>query len=271
METNIAKIDQDLINEINRETNFTQSIPVPPQIKFDANNGFFEVETGKDSEGKPVYARIGDSVTIHIVNQRAMLVSKFGDENKMYTRESLGKVFDLYQDNQLIMSGTSQEIKAKYPTMKYIKVLYVFNLDTAYRMRLGGSKLSSLFDYFGAYQGSNPALYETIASRGRRMKQTSDQKIIEATEADIAEYEKSLDNREKPKLNLFYEIVFKQGAPMQDYNVVKSRIALINQYLNMFNELREQKAKTEEPAYLPEHYDPVDEECIKQLVDEIPF
>jgi len=268
MTTELSTIDQNLIDEINQQTNFQQSIPVPPQIKFDANNGFFEVEAGKDADGKPEYARLGSSLKLHIVNQRAMLVSKFGDDNKMYTRESLGRVFDLYQENNLIMSGSSKDIKAKYPTMKYIKVLYVFNNGKAYRMKIGGSKLSSLFDYFSRYEGSNPALYETIAERGRRLKQTADQKIVEASKADIAEYEKSLDNREKPKLNLFYEIVFKQGEPIKDFQLIKKRIKLINDYLNMFNELRD-KAKQEEPAYLPEPHEQIDNDEIK--IDDIPF
>jgi len=204
--------------KLNQATGYSGGLPVPPQIKFDAEVGEWKRETDKrDEENKPIYEPIGQSIQMHIITTRQMLVSSFDSQDGYYSRESQGNYFELYdKESKKVASGLYSALKEAYTNLVFVKVLYVFVDDKPYRIKLSGSKLTKLFPYLQSFSKDNPARWITIGSRGEKQK--------------------------KGAVN-YYELDFTKGDEIVDKELIVQRVNDVNLYLDTYAKSRESKVE----------------------------
>lgn len=253
--------DQDkFLAELNKATGFSNNLPMLPQLKFDAEKGYWKKQTEKvDEEGKPIYEKISESIDFHLITTRKMVESKYSPNPKAkryFSRE--------YQDNYLtifdsetkeeVFKGLYSELKegALYPMLQYVQVLYAYFQDNLYRIKLSGTKLNGFFEYLNAFNNSNPALYFTSCSLGQKIKISDDKS--------------------------YYELKFERGERVPQKKIV-ARVNEVNQYLSLYYEIANSKKKNGDIAEdLKEvqidnihEYEPKDEMPIEDDISAIPF
>jgi len=224
--------DEQFNQALNQATNYGSAMPTPPTLNFNATQGVFYADTGeKDTEGKPIQKELGQEIEVHITVMRNML-KDYG--NKCYSRETEGNFFEIFNSEDKNFSDKGfwkdEDLKKKYPTMKYNKVLYVFFDSQLYRMKLGGSKLSNLFSYTNA---GNPAMTHTKLSIGNRMKGVKGGQSKLATNSEVEEFNNDIKQGRKPNLNLFYELKIEKLDPVEK-NVIIERVNQVNEYLQAY-------------------------------------
>jgi len=205
--------NEEFIRQLNMATGMTGSKPFPKHIKFNGSEGVFKVETEeKDIEGKPVYKTIGETLKIHIVRSRKMMQSNFDSEEKLYSKEFDGGIFQIFNQNkEVVFNGNYGQLKETnlYDDLKYQEVLYIFagtNEPQLYRLKLSGSKLTNWFIYKNQFQNDNPARFWTFISKG-----------VQDTKGAVK----------------YYNLNFRKDAEIDQPTVIK-RVSEVMQYINTY-------------------------------------
>ena len=247
MNKEITKTNEEMEAELNAKTGYTKPL-VMPQLKFNSEEGKFYKTTGEfEEDGSKSWEEIKRaSIKIHIINAARQIMStntmvKPKPEVVVSSGETSGYDIRL-SDSQgyEVARGKYKELKVKYG-LSFSKVLYIFYEDKAYKMYLGGSKLSGLFDYLKL---GNPVKVETILSKGEKVK------------TDFGEH---------------YPLTFKKGEDV-DKEVIDTRIDDVNDYLKKVgSETLTAKPKEEAPSELAEALDNPEGDQNKVNVEEVPF
>lgn len=224
-ELTIQKDENKFIEELNQVTGHKPQAE-NPVIKFNSKEGkFYQTFTAPDGEKQEI--DLGEKVKVHIIRKDRHIIQSGMDSEMQVTSGETSDYFVTLKDKETgenIEVGEYKNLKLnKDYDLKYSKVLYVFYKDKAHRMYLGGTKLGNWFEYEGH---GNPALVETVMSKGKQVK------------------------AEKGKSD-YYELNFEKGD-RQDQKVIVDRVNEINKFILSFDSTASQTVapkQVEEPHY----------------------
>ncbi len=214
---------ESFISSLNNATGFNSNLIVIPHLKFNADKGLFEKETGeKDKDNKPVYEEIGESVEFQIITSRKMVITDRKSKIQLYSREFQDNYVELFdQDKKMVMKGFYKDLKAANEHLVYIQVLYIIMDGKPYRFKMSGSKLTSLFPYLNSFKGDSPVRYLTKAKKGE-----------EKTNGGVK----------------YYELILEKGNEISDKELIISRVNDINYYIDQMSKLRTDNKQIDEPV-----------------------
>jgi hypothetical protein len=227
---------------LNEATGMARATPRPMNIRFDAVNGVWmrEIDEKDGETGFNKWVEISEELKFHLITTRKQYRSDFNAQEKFYSIEFSGFKFQLLNANkEPIFEGTAKELKAMpelHKAVSFVQVVYAFvDVDGApilHKVKLSGSNIVSFFPYLSSFgkDESSAAIY-TVATKGTRMKSIGgNSPSVPATIIEIEAYTKELQAGRKPKLNLYYEIAFTKGDPIDQATIIQ-RVKDVNEYL----------------------------------------
>lgn len=177
-----------------------------PIIKLHGNKGIF-TRMDLDKEGNYLRDKqeIGKVFEGVIVGMRAKLVAKNPkaklsmETNEFDGNNEVVKLWDYKDGKSLnIMTGTVKEIRDKYQTLKYQKMVYMVSGGEMIKLVVKGGSLGNLFDYMNSFPtGKHAFEYKTII---KPEEKTGDLGIFYAmtfSKEDIEEDPKTIELMER--------------------------------------------------------------------------
>ncbi len=246
-QTTKTAIDRDKLDELSGDAE-TRPAPkfVLPSVKLNANKtsgNFFRtvIKNEKlvlDDSGKALLEDMGESIKGVILKVRRTYFEDSADMQTFTNEVGYGKnekvsVFCKTENTKggfnttFVFSGTTAQVKERYPELKMIQIVYFLLEDTneIVRLKVKGMSLPALFDYFKSFE-SYERKFEYITEIGRKsMKMTKNGKALE-----------------------FFVCTFKKGKRVEDLSNVETaieevynKITEIEEYYKDYNQAVEQE------------------------------
>lgn len=237
--TKKAELTKEEMAEMDKMSNVNDILQAPfyklSSIRLNGKNGnFFKTAINSDGSlktdegtGKALLEDLGAEIKGVILRSRVSFAAQDADSEIFSSENDKSKDFEVFVKTpkeqggfsiQHAFTGKINEVKSRFPELKYIQILYFLNFENGEisRLKVKGKSLGNLFDYFRTF--------------------TREERIFEYT--TIFSFEEQSN-----KFGKFFVSIPKRGDKIENLREIQSALKSINQKLTEIENYYEEQKK----------------------------